>query len=96
MCLFKAVFAFQGCCCPVIKRRGTKGEAREKGGEAIILKGGRLLVRDAALIRHTVTFDRHDHRGQGVNSNQPEETFKSAKQESKMFTAVPPGSKNVL
>lgn len=38
VCLFKAVFAFQGCCCSVIKRRSTKGERREKRGKAIILQ----------------------------------------------------------
>lgn len=38
VCLFKAVFAFQGCCCSVIKRRSTKGERREKRAKAIILQ----------------------------------------------------------
>lgn len=28
MCVFKAVFAFHGCCCSLIKRRSTKGEMR--------------------------------------------------------------------
>lgn len=76
-CLFKAVFAFQGCCCSVIKRRGTKGEGREKGVKLLFSKQRRLLVRVTALIRRTVAVDKHDHRGQSVNSNRPVGTFKA-------------------
>lgn len=75
--MFKAVFAFQGCC-SVIKRRGTKEEGRgkEKGAKPLFSKERRLLVGDAALIRRTVAVDNHDHRGQSVNSNRPVGIFK--------------------
>lgn len=77
VCVFKAVFAFQGCC-SVIKRRGTKEEGRgkEKGAKPLFSKERRLLVGDAALIRRTVAVDNHDHRGQSVNSNRPVGIFK--------------------
>lgn len=60
VCLFKAVFAFQGCCCSVIKRRSTKGDEREK---LLFSKDDHLLVRDTTLIRRTVAVDKQDHRG---------------------------------
>lgn len=60
----------------MIKRRGTKGQGREKGGKLLFSKERRLLVRAPALIRHTVAVDKRDHRGQSVNSNRPAGTFK--------------------
>lgn len=60
----------------MIKRRGTKGEGREKGVTLLFSKEKRLLVRVSALIRRTVAVDKHDHRGQSVNSNRPVGTFK--------------------
>lgn len=53
-CVFNAVFALQGCCRSVIKRRSTKGEERgKKGVKLSYAKEGCLLVQDSALIRCT-------------------------------------------
>lgn len=76
VCLFKALFAFQGCCCSVIKRRGTEEDGRQERVKLLFFEERRLLVRDTALIRRAVAVDKRDHMGRSVNSNRPVGTFK--------------------
>lgn len=53
-CVFKAVLAFQGCCCWVTEER-----EREEGVKLLSSTEQILLVRVAALIRLTVAIDQH-------------------------------------
>lgn len=69
----------------MIKRGVTKGEGRDNGVKLLFSKERSLLVRDTALIRHTAAVDKHDHRGQSVNSNRLVGTSKCAKLEKKII-----------